>query len=122
MPTRARVIRLLLALLVAGAACSGTRSAAAGAADTMTIRVENNRPGVPSAQIVIVPEVGVRRQLGPVEAGRSAEFEYDGAPGNYQLVALLPNGELRSQTFRLFAGSTARWNMATGSVLVSGGR
>lgn len=118
MPARPR-IAVLAASLSLVAACAG-RSTAAGER-VMTIRVENNRPGIPAATVLIDPEVGSREQLGTVEPGQSAQFRFDGAPGNYRLIALLPSGELRSQPFRLFAGSTARWNMATGAVTVAGG-
>lgn len=117
-------VAAILTSALAGCASTGTGEAGAGAAggqQGVTIRVENNQPGGSTITVSVVPDVGVRRTLGQIPAGETRDFAYEGMRGGYHLIALRDiGGELRSESFRLFANSLVRWNLSTNNVTVSG--
>jgi hypothetical protein len=128
---------LALGFLAAVTACSSTPSGdpgtpaqtpAAGAggaqaAQPMRVTVENNRPGGSTVTIFIVPDVGVRRQLGEVQSGQTATFTYSGAAGPYRLLAQGGGGDFTSNSFRIFENTgEVHWNMASNNVRVQNRR
>ncbi len=113
---RARWIPLLVLAACSGGTRTGGGDPTPGAGSL--IIVENNRPGSTAIQVTIVPQAGVRQQLGVVEGGQTGTFTYEGTSGMYHLIALTPDGEKLSERFRLVSNSTVRWNMVTNNVIV----
>ncbi|MGH7552297.1 MAG: hypothetical protein ACREMQ_04650 [Longimicrobiales bacterium] len=123
LPRISRISAALAVVLVAGACASGsgtettTTTTPARTGSGMSIRVENNRPGGNTVIVHVVPEVGVRRQLGEVPPGSTGTFSFTGAPGYYTLVAVGGGSDLNSQRFRIFENTTnVRWDMSTNRV------
>lgn len=87
--------------------------------DAFMITVENNVPNLGNITVLLVPEAGVRAQLGQVAAGESESFVRNEPPGRFRLIARTPAGEQTSQQFQVYRGSEARWSLQTNRVIVS---
>lgn len=74
-----------------------------------------NRPGASTMTAYMMPEVGVDRALGIVEAGREATFAFDGEPGRYRIRLVGAGGEIVSDIFRLTDNSEGRWDVSLGT-------
>jgi hypothetical protein len=87
----------------------------------MSIVIVNSTPGAGTMTAYMMPEVGVDRALGTVEAGREATFAFDGEPGRYRIRLVGARGEIVSDIFRLSDNSEGRWDVSLGArVRVSG--
>ena len=85
------------------------------------IVILNSTPGASTMTAYMMPEVGVDRVLGTVEAGREATFAFDGEPGRYRIRLVGARGEIVSDIFRLSDNSEGRWDVSLGArVRVSG--
>lgn len=87
----------------------------------MSIVIVNSTPGAGTMTAYMMPEVGVDRALGTVEAGREATFAFDGEPGRYRIRLVGAGAETVSDIFRLSDNSEGRWDVSLGArVRVSG--
>lgn len=81
----------------------------------MSIVILNNRPGASMMTAYMMPEVGVDRALGTVDAGREVTFSFDGEPGRYRIRLVGAGGEIVSDIFRLTDDSEGRWDLSLGA-------
>lgn len=88
----------------------------------MSVTIRNNAPGATTVTAYMMPEVGVDRPLGTVEAGRETRFPFDGQPGRYRIRLVGSGGEIISDTFQLFNNSEARWDVSLGRNVRVGSR
>lgn len=116
-----RLVLVLSAALLLGACAAGggTRSGPDGF--VVPIEVENTLADRAGATIYIVRTGdGVRRLLGPVEAGRKRSFDYDAVTGDHRLVArqgMGPDSTL-SEPFRLAPGLRVQWTLGENRLAV----
>ncbi len=121
----ARLSGALAIVFTAGAASSmqsgeTQTTTTGGQAGALTVQIENNRPGGNTVIVHVVPEIGVRQQLGEVAPGATGDFNYRASPGYYTLVAVGSGNDYTSQRFRIFANTTRiRWDMSTNRVVAS---
>lgn len=95
---------------------------AAADAAPMSIVIRNNAPGATTVTAYMVPEVGVDRPLGTIEAGTEARFGFNGQPGRYRIRLVGSAGETNSDIFQLFNNSEARWDVSLGRRVRVGAR
>jgi hypothetical protein len=88
----------------------------------MSVVIRNNEPGATTVTAYMMPEVGVDRPLGTVEAGREARFPFEGQPGRYRIRLVGSSGEQVSDIFQLFNNSEARWDVSLGDRVRVGSR
>jgi hypothetical protein len=94
---------------------------AAAAATGINVRFENYATNASTSVLFLVPEAGVRRQLGEVEAGRVMTLNnLQLPPGRYKFEAQGTSGTRSSGTFQVFANTRCiRWDMSQTNPLVS---
>jgi hypothetical protein len=111
---------LLAACASRGVSTTDADEAAAVAAGATPVTVANNGGlSAGAATIFVLPQVGARIQLGTVSPGGSRTFALEATPGSYRLLAAFVTGnERRSETFRVYADASVRWDMATNRVVV----
>jgi hypothetical protein len=114
------VLVLLSACASRGVSSTDADEAAAVTAGATPVTVANNGGiSAGAATIFVVPQVGARIQLGQVQPGGSRTFALAATPGSYQLFAAFITGnERRSETFRIYAHASVRWDIATNRVIV----
>jgi len=127
-----RIAAVACALMVgflSACASGGTSSAANTMAgdepadnSPMSVIIRNNAPGATTVTVYMMPEVGVDRPLGTVEAGREVRFPFDGQPGRYRIRLVGSAGDQISDIFQLFNNSEARWDVSLGNRVRVGAR
>lgn len=121
----ALVFGLLLSACASGGTSGGMDTMGGDepeAASPMTVVIRNNAPGATTVTAYMMPEVGVDRPLGTVEAGREARFPFDGQPGRYRIRLVGSSGEQVSDIFQLYNNSEARWDVSLGDRVRVGSR
>jgi hypothetical protein len=95
----------------------GGGAAAAG----ITLRFENYGTNSSTSVLMLVPEAGVRKQIGQVEAGQVGTFNnVQLTPGRYKFERQGSGGTSSSQTFQVFANTRCvRWDMSQANPIVS---
>jgi hypothetical protein len=128
-----RIASVACALMVGFLSACASGGSSAGATNTMageetadsapmSVVIRNNAPGATTVTVYMMPEVGVDRPLGTVEAGREQRFPFDGQPGRYRIRLVGSAGDRISDIFQLFNNSEARWDVSLGNRVRVGAR
>jgi hypothetical protein len=119
-------VALFTACASGGASPPGGAQQAAGAEpparEGSVVLIRNTVPSSSTINVFMVPDVGVDIQLGVVDGGQSAEFPFNGPPGQYTLRATGPAGQITSERFQAYRNSLITWDISLGRRVRVGSR
>lgn len=102
-----------VAVVAMAGGCASAPAAEAAADGASVITVENNLTSFSDVTVYVVPQSGVRRSLGSVTSGATAEFSYS-ERGVISLVAQPTTGNpVTSERVNIAGPSQIRWVLQT---------